>query len=151
MFGEEKKIYGAEMPQISFTVERTMTVEDMEDIFTTAVESGYSGIGYWASLDDTTADWKTAEKQIKDAGASLYLGTIMTKILLNGGTIKIGDVEEDPIKYEWELNMEKFKEGCKLYSANRGDVLLALKDGAFDAVEADCLIQYAVFGEIVFA
>jgi len=150
-----RKVYGGDiMPEIKFTVERLLTVEDMDDIFTTAVESGYEGIGYWAVLDNTTPEWKKASKQIKDAGADAYWGTVMTKVLLNGDAIRFYDAEadEDDLQDDeiWFLDMEKFKNGCKLYEANRGSLIKCLESGNFDAVEADCLVQYAVFGEIVF-
>ena len=149
-----KKVYGDVMPEVKFTVERTLTPEDMEDIFTTAVESGYDGIGYWACLDNTTKAWDKAEDQIKAAGADLYWGTVMTKVLLNGDQIRFYDAEadEDDLQEDeiWYLDMEKFLNGCKIYEKERGSLLKKLEDGDFDAVEADCLVQYAVFGEIIF-
>ena len=149
-----KKIYGEEMPEVKFTVERVLTVEDMDDIFTTAIESGYDSIGYWACLDNTTPDWKKARKQLKDAGADLYFGTVITKILLNGDKVCFYDAEADEEDLQddeiWYLDMEKFLNGCKIYEKERGSLLKCLEDGSFDAVEADCLMQYALFNEIVF-
>lgn len=150
-----KKIYKEDkIPDVTFTVERLLTVEEVDDIFTTAIESGYEGIGYWAVLDNTTPEWKKAVEQIKAAGADCYWGTVSTKVLLNGDAIRFYDAEadEDDLQDDeiWYLDMEKFKNGCKIYEANRGSLIKNLEEGNFDAVEADCLIQYAIFGEIIF-
>lgn len=149
-----QKIYGAEMPRVSFTAERQLTVEDLDDIFTTAIESGYEGIGYWATLDNTTKAWIKAEEQLKTAGAELYWGTVAAKVLLNGDSIRFYDTEADEEDLQedeiWYLDMENFLNGCKIYEKERGSLLKCLEDGNFDAVEADCLIQYGVFGQIVF-
>lgn len=139
------------MEEIKFTVERILTVGDLDDIFTTAIEGG---IGYWSVLDNTTPEWKKARKQIKDSGEEPYWGTVAAKVLLNGDSIRFYDAEadEDDLQDDeiWFLDMEKFKNGCKIYEQNRGSLIKKLEDGEFDAVEADCLIQYGVFGEVVF-
>jgi len=150
-----KKIYNDDkIPEIKFTVERILTVEDLDDILTTAVESGREGIGYWAVLDNTTESWEKAKKQIKDSGADCYFGTIITKILLNGDSIRLYDAEADEEDLQedeiWYLDMNKFKEGCKIYEKERGSLVKSLEDGGFDAIEADCLIQYSVFGKLIF-
>lgn len=139
------------MEEIKFTVERILTVGDLDDIFTTAIEGG---IGYWAVLDNTTPEWKKARKQIEDSGEEPYWGTVAAKVLLNGDSIRFYDAEadEDDLQDDeiWFLDMEKFKNGCKIYEQKRGSLIKKLEDGEFDADEADCLIQYGVFGEVVF-
>lgn len=146
-----KKVYGDEMPDIKFTVERKLTVEDMDDIFTTAIEGG---IGYWNVIDNTTPEWEKAEEQLQAAGADLYWGTVATKVLLNGDSIRMYDAEadEDDLQDDeiWYLDMEKFIKGCKIYENERGSLIKCLEDGNFDAVEADCLVQYSLFGTIIF-
>ena len=54
-----------EAREIKFTVEKILTVEDMDDIMTTALEGG---IGYWACLDNSTPEWEKAERQLKENG-----------------------------------------------------------------------------------
>ncbi|MBO7731509.1 MAG: hypothetical protein J6S67_03125 [Methanobrevibacter sp.] len=139
-----------ELQEIKFTVERTLTAEDLDDIFTTAIESGYEGIGYWAILDNTDPAWEKAEADLKAEGKELYWGTVATRVLLNGDAIKFEDAEGEEDDSDWILDMEKFKKGCGLYEKERGSLIKNLENGSFDAVEADCLVQYCVFGEVVF-
>ena len=133
---------------------KIITVGDMEDIFTTAVESGYDGIGYWAVLDNTTESWKKARKSLKDAGVETYWGTVMTKVVLNGDKIRFYDAEADENHLEpdeiWYLGMEEFQQGCRIYEQERGSLTKNLEDGNFDAVEADCFVQMCIFGKIIF-
>ena len=140
--------------EIKFTVEKIITVGDMEDIFTTAVESGYDGIGYWAVLDNTTDSWKKAVKSLKEKGVETYWGTVMTKIILNGDKIRFYDAEADENHLEpdeiWYLGMEEFQQGCRIYEQERGSLTKNLEDGNFDAVEADCFMQMCIFGKIIF-
>ena len=146
-----EKIYGKDMPEIKFTVERILTPDDMDDIFTTALEGG---IGYWAVLDNTTPEWEKAKQQLKDVGADCYCGTITAKVLFNGDKVRFYDAEadEDDLQEDeiWFLDMDHFIKGCQIYEKERGSLIKCLEDGNFDAVEADCLIQYAIFGEIIF-
>ena len=146
-----KKIFGGKLPEVEYTVKKTLTAEDIDDIFTTAIEGG---IGYWSVLDNTTPEWKKAMKNLKDAGADCYWGTVATKVLLNGDKIRFYDAEadEDDLQDDeiWYLDMEKFINGCEIYEKERGSILKCLIGGDFDAVEADCFIQYCLFGEIIF-
>ena len=71
-----------------------------------------------------------------------------------GDNIKFFDAE-DPDEGEdpnmcWYLNADTLSRGCALYSENRGDLVECLRNADFDADEADCLMQYALIGEIVF-
>lgn len=139
-----------EEPAIKFTVEKILTVDDMDDILTTALEGG---IGYWARLMSDDPDWIKAEEQLKAKGVELYWSTVALQVLLNGDSIKMMDAEEAPDSPDlviWTLDMKKFKHGCALFEQERGSITGMLEDGSFDAVEADCLIQYGVFGEVQF-
>lgn len=132
--------------EIKYTTEKILTVGDLEDIMTTAIEGG---IGYWAVLDNTSGDWVDAQIQLREEGKELFWGTVATRVLLNGGAIVFEDAEGE---YDecWMLTLEGFRKGCELYEKERGSLTKALEDGDFDAVEADCLIQYGVFGQVIF-
>lgn len=135
------------MEEIKYTVERVLSVDDIEDILTTAIEGG---ISYWAILCNDAPEWEKAEEQLKAKGVELFYGNVATQVLLNGDAIKFEDAEGEEDDSDWTLDMEKFKKGCALYEKERGSLSANLANGSFDAVEADCLIQYAVFGDVVF-
>lgn len=138
------------MDKITYVTEKELTLDDMDDILVTALEGG---IDYWAVLDNTTPEWKKAREQVKarkGPDGPVFWSEVALKVLLNGDSIKFEDAEGEEDDSDWTLDMEKFKMGCKLYEKERGSLTQALEDCSFDAVEADCLIQYAMFGKIVF-
>ena len=118
------------MKEHEIRVSHYYTDEDMEDIIVTALEGG---IGYWACLDNTeqpdgtiTAEWAW-------------------KVLQNGGQLHFFDEEDDDAEYFMDL--------ASLYTG----IGLAIKDKYWDgdmdnldALVADSIIQYAVFGEVVY-
>lgn len=112
----------------------------IENVIITALEGG---INYWAITDNTTPDF---EKYYKDN--ELATSQIAFKILKDGGTIYFGDAEEG-FKEEggstWELTWNKLIKGITHF-LSIGNV--SLWDIYSD--DADLIIQYAVFGEIVF-
>lgn len=132
--------------EIKYTTEKILTVEDLEEIMTTAIEGG---IGYWACLDNTACDWLEARKQLREEGKELFWGTVATRVLLNGGAIVFEDAEGEDNEC-WMLTLEGFRRGCELYEKERGSLTKALEDGSFDADDADCLIQYGCFGQVIF-
>ena len=60
-----------------------------------------------------------------------------------GGAI----IKDVPAKAE--LNLEKLLNGIKMHCTKIGKTPLELMDD-YDACDADCIVQYAVMGEIVF-
>jgi len=139
------------MEKLAFKAEITLDREEVIDILTTALEGG---IAYWRCLDNTCPTWKKARKQVEAAkGDDYYIEDVMLQVLENGDDVIFIDAEQDPDDAnsdKYTLNMDKFKQGLVLFTQNRGNPQKILADGAFDAVEADCLIQYACFGDIIF-
>ena len=121
--------------EIKYTVE--LTVEDIDDIMVSALEGG---INYWAQEAEVLE-----EKRVADWGHEQ---------IARGGCLILHDIED--FEEKWELNLEKFLAGFKLWLENGGDKYGAVEDGKVDCCEidaacADEIIQYALFGEIVFA
>ena len=134
----------------NFNVKKTLTRDQMDDILTTAIEGG---IGYWACLLNDDPAWIKAEKQQKAEGGLLYWSSVALRVMENGDAVKFVDAEEDPDDPDlevWKLTLDKLMQGCALFEQERGSITKMLNDGSFDAIEADCLIQYAVFGKIIF-
>ena len=111
------------------------TDQDMEDIMVTALEGG---IGYWACLDNTLPEW---DGQPSDTPTAVWAW----KILSEGGTLHFQDAEDDEEK--WELTLQK------LYCGIAQTIQETYWDGDMDCIDAevaDSIIQYALFGELVY-
>lgn len=116
-----------------------LTQQDVDDIMVSALEGG---ICYWC-------DRVTVEGQ--------YLGKYASEQISRGGTLKVHVTEPfDEQDTEWyELDIEKFIQGFRLWLENGGDRYGAVSNGEVDTCEidgemADLIIQYALFGEVVY-
>lgn len=124
--------------EINFKV--GFTDQDIDDIVCTAFEGG---INYWCEKVEVVGD---------------YLGEYASDQISRGGQLKIFD-SEDYIEDGFAiLDKEKLIKGIKLYCSNSSstNILVPDKSGFIidtcqvDAEVADCIIQYALFDEIVF-
>ena len=124
--------------EINFKV--GFTDQDIDDIVCTAFEGG---INYWCEKVEVVGD---------------LLGEYASDQISRGGQLKIFD-SEDFIEEECViLDKEKLIKGIKLYVSNSSTNILVQdrKQGLIidtcqvDAEVADCIIQYALFDEIVF-
>ena len=112
-----------------------LTEEDIDDIMDTAFEGG---INYWCCAAEVVGD---------------YLGEYANEQISRGGKLRLYDAESDDV---WELDIEKFMQGFRLWIENGYDQYGAVKANGFvdvceiDAEMADMIIQYALFGEVVF-
>jgi hypothetical protein len=123
--------------EVSFNV--LVTDEDIDDIMVSVLEGG---INHWC-----------AEALVQGE----YLGEFASDQISRGGTLLLYDVKER--KYE-ELTKEKFLAGLKRYledpiyddtvypGAHEDRYLLDCT--LIDAPASDMIIQYALFGEIVY-
>ena len=114
----------------------SLTQQDIDDIMVAALEGG---INYWAGEAEVVE-----EKRVADWGHEQ---------IARGGVLVIHDIE-DPGE-TWELTLEKFLNGFKLWVEHGGDEYGAIKDGKVDCcnIDADCadaIVQYALFGELTF-
>ncbi len=123
-----------------FTSYITLTEEDIDDIMASALEGG---ITYWA--DEATV-------------IGGYLGQYASEQISHGGKLRIHVVESfDDEDTEWyELDRNKFLDGFKMWVEEGGDEYDAVDDngtvdcGCIDGCCADEIVQYALFGELVF-
>lgn len=127
---------GEKMYEISIGRTVKLTQENIDDIMVSALEGG---INYWCGEAEVID-----EKRVADWGHEQ---------IARGGVLILHDAESDD---KWELDREKFLNGVKLWIQNGDDQYHALqKDGTLDCCEidgemADLIIQYALFGEVVF-
>lgn len=123
--------------EISFNV--LIIDEDIDDIMVSALEGG---INHWC-----------AEAKVQGE----YLGEFASDQISRGGTLLLYDVEKR--KYE-ELTKEKFLAGMKRYLEHpiyEDTIYSGTHEGRYlldctliDAPVSDMIIQYALFGEIVY-
>lgn len=115
-----------------------LTVQDIDDIMVTVLECG--AINYWCQAAEVIE-----EKRVADWGHEQ---------IARGGCLILHDIED--YKEKWELNLEKFLNGFKLWAESGRDTYGAVTNsgevdtGRIDADCADEIVQFALFGEIVY-
>lgn len=122
---------------IKVELEVELTQEDIDDIMCGALEGG---IFYWARRVELIGD---------------FLGEYMSEQISRGGKLIIYDRESED---KYELDLEKFKKGVMMWVANPvGCNCLEQVDGKLrfdccnaDAVVCDAIIQYALFGDVIY-
>ncbi len=116
-------------------VEIDITENDIENIIVTSFEGGSN---YWMGLDNSRSEWKDRPEDEPHS-------TWATKLLLDGKSVFVYDIEDD--KEEYELTLEKILNGIR-QNAKERPFDSDLEKG--DATTSDCIVQYALFGEVVY-
>lgn len=116
-------------------VSTSITSEDIDDIMVAALEGG---ITYWCD-------------NVKIVGVAF--GKYASDQIARGGSLQLFDAESNK---EYLLNRSKLIYGVKLWlesGACEDDVVIdgALNTSAIDAECADAIIQFALFGEIMYS
>lgn len=117
------------------TVTAPVSANDIETIMVNGMEGG---IGYWAMLDNSGEQWNEKPKDIP-------LSQWATKLLIDGKPVRFMDRETG--QYLPYLTLSRLLQG---YTQNIHERSwdADLENG--DATTADCIIQYAIFGKLVF-
>lgn len=120
------------MFEVKATIKVALSANDIDNIMCCALEGG---ITYWCCKAEVVGD---------------YLAEYGHEQIARGGSLILHDAESGD---KWELTLEKLLAGIGLWLANGGSY--ALEGGELDLYEvdsevADCIIQYALFGEILF-
>lgn len=113
-------------------IDVNLSQQDIDDIMAVAMEGG---ICYWCRKAEVVGE---------------YLGEYASDQISRGGALILHDAES---AQTWELTLEKFLNGVKLYFEQGCHVNVednAIDTCDIDANDADCIIQFAVFGEVVF-
>lgn len=104
--------------------------DEIVDILSTALYGSF----YW-KVDNTTKEYEEAKgNTIEDK---------LADILLNDKDVILIDTEEDEA---YTLDLAKLYKGIELYIKNGGHIIIE----DYDFNDADSILQYALFGEIVF-
>lgn len=156
---------------LSYSIERRLGAREFEDILCTALEGG---IGHWACLDNGTDAWKRARAELAEElkGAEREwdrvpsYSQVAVRVLQSGDPVLFADAEDDdcvPEELEWQLTAPSLVAAAARFQAERTaelrkrngplafyDLAEALDSGDFDADDADTVIQYALFGELIY-
>ena len=134
---------------MEITIKKTFNITDeqLDDIMCAALEGG---ITYWCDEAKVVGD---------------YLGEYAHEQIARGGQLILSDSEEGKT---YELNKEKLLKGLELYLTNGGDAEIASREIVdtaevaaatyeytidtceVDAVVADEIVQYALFGDVIY-
>ena len=124
------------MFKVKIEKEITVTQEDIDDIMCSALEGG---INYWCRRAEVVGD---------------YLGEYGSEQISRGGTLRLYDSEEDEV---YELTLEKLLNGIQMaiyencYAEYEWFNCEGIDPCQIDANVADCIVQFALFNEIMFA
>jgi len=119
-------------------VDKQITVEDIENIMVTAIEGG---IGYWSVLKANTPEWVNKPK-------GLPVSQYATQLLVEGKEVVFFDSEENEKDADhWTLTLEKLLNGI-VKNTNERPQDADLDN--MDALTADCIVQFALFDEVVY-
>lgn len=165
-------VSGNEALSLDYTVQRHLGAKQFQDILCAALEGG---IGYWACLDNGTAAWKKARAELREElkdepdewNREPCYDQIAVRVLQSGEPVLFSDAEEEgetPEELEWQLTAPALVAAAKRFQDERTaqlrrrdprhpnavyDLAEAL-DSDFDADDADTIIQYALFGELIY-
>ena len=119
---------------VELELKARVTTRDVDDIMCAALEGGITG-------------WCRAAKPV-----GKILGEYAHEQIARGGSLMLYDAESSD---KWELTLEKFLRGLVCAIEDGCSVTIDAKSGCIDTsdVDADCadiIIQYALFGELVF-
>ena len=116
------------------------------------------GIGYWAGLDNTTAEYARAKHELVLLGRkAICMEDIITQMLLNGDMVILYDIEDENEIYK--LNLGKLANGVAMFleaDADNEGIFSNLREDLetlfeeLDSSDADCIVQYALFNDIIF-
>ena len=111
-------------------LDKVISKQDLNDLLVTAFEGG---INYWVEKVELDGEWPKESKK--------YLSDMLTE----GFNLKIYEAEGEILT----LTLDDFKKGVQIYEQIHEQDLESLMDD-HDADTADFIVQYALFGEIVY-
>ena len=117
---------------LSANVSAKVCDKDIDDIMCGALEGG---ITYWCSRAEVVGE---------------YLGEYASEQISKGGELRLYDCGSDEV---YTLTLDKFLRGLATYiSSCCGFVVKngCLDLGTIDAEGADCIVQYALFGDVIY-
>ena len=109
-----------------------ITAKDVDDIMVAALEGG---INHWCS-------------RVEVVGT--YLGEYASEQISRCGSLRLYDRESNDV---YELTLEKFLDGIRRHIESQCHICIdngGIDTSDVDAEDADCIIQYALFQDIIY-
>lgn len=139
----EGKLVAVDCMVLNCALDVRVRNEDIDDIMVSALEGG---INYWCRKVEVKGD---------------YFGEYASDQISRGGELVLHDAEENKL---YTISKEKFIEGLKKYIAAGNTGCIAREKNSIgvytgklnidpcniDAGAADCIIQYALFGDVIY-
>lgn len=128
-------------------IKTTVTVTDLTpDDVVNILSCERGGFDYWAQTNPWRKQYGDARKELLDGGADgpiLCYEDVLAQIVLHHDGLVVVDIEEDR---QHLLTRDKLCRGIEQYINNGGDA----DPDEWDAISADCIMQYAIFGEVMY-
>ena len=124
---------------LSIQIEKKVSYDDLESILVGAIEGA---INYWGGIKVNTPIWEQKP-------SAMPVSQYALQILIDDWTLQFFEnmEEVDESDSDWTLTLDKLLHGIKLNIQERA-FDSNLEDS--DATTYDCIIQYALFGEIIY-
>ena len=126
------------------TIKINVTMQNVDDILCTAFDRGYGGALYWATPKRPGVMNEPVE----------YVWEVITK---NRQTMIVMEDPEHGAMIPHSLDLERFLHGFQIWceQQNQNGRSLPMDDGEIDcgmidANDADNIVQYAIFGRLVY-
>ncbi|MEG1758373.1 MAG: hypothetical protein RR235_07965 [Oscillospiraceae bacterium] len=109
-----------------------------------------AGFDYWAELCPDPEDYTAARARVASRATErmsqeyVCYEEVLAEILEFGGSLRVYDIEEDK---DHPMTMALLLNGFRLNAKNRPEDA-SIEDG--DAETADCILQYAIFGDVIY-
>ena len=130
--------------KVNYTISVTdLTPDDVVNI----LSCEHGGFDYWADLLPGRKQYMDAKEELaSEADADpdrICWEDVLAQIILHHDGLVVVDIEEDR---KHLLTRDKLLRGIAQYINNGGDA----DPDDWDAISADCIMQYAIFGEVIY-
>lgn len=119
-------------------VKQNVTADDVNTVVGGWIEDGGFSILRCSSKENGFKDSPDYDK--------FFWSDYATKMILDGKSLIVTDTEDFDTKYE--LTLDRLLKGFQINAEKRS--FENFFEGDFDAITFDCIIQYAIFGELVY-
>lgn len=140
------------MSKIIRSVEQAIGEIDIDSLTNLLSCAFEGGITYWAKLDYNSEEYRKSKENIKKTIQVPCWEEVLSQMLLDGYSLRIIDAEDgEESEYTKNLTLENLKDGLRLDFLNSHLNFEGANNWhECDGEEADHIIQFALFNDIIF-